>query len=176
MANFGDFQEAMDWLDEQIAERIEYTIADDYRVVSALQSHKIYEVPGYKTMPSHKSMRAAFELAEKAILDSMKGMLAVWSWDYDDYEKDAKEDDREPSEDDYAELLQIYTDDFIDDGFDEDLKLAMEDAREFEWREEYDFKRKMNQYLKDLSAFEEAYKEVERDEHQALIREVFDDE
>ena len=51
----------------------------------------------------------------------------------------------------------------------------MEDARDFEWRDEYDFKRKMNQYLKDLDSYEEDYKEVVKEESYSLILEIFEE-
>lgn len=172
---FDNLEDAKDWLDDAIGERIEYSVADNYQVAAALHAAKIYEVPDYKNRPAEKVSREAFDLAQGAIQKSM-GLLKVWDWDYDDYEKDAKADDREPSEDDYSDLMQIYTDDFIDEEFDEDLKQAMEDARDWEWRDEYDFRHKMNKYLKDLSAFEDEYHEVVRDEEKSLIREVFDDE
>lgn len=172
---FEDVEEAMQWLDDSIAERLEHNVVGNYPVVADLHASKLYGVKDYKNKPSEKVAREAFDLAQEAIQKSM-GLLKVWDWDYDDYEKDAKADDREPSESDYADLMQIYTDDFIDEEFDEDLKSAMERARDWEWRDEYDFKHKMNQYLKDLSAFEDEYGEVVIDEQHYLFREVFGDE
>jgi hypothetical protein len=169
------FTDAMEELDGEIESRVDHELYDEYRVVHSLIHEKVYELKTPKGQVTVGIPQEAFDLAQEAVQKSM-GLLKVWEWDYDDYEKDAKADDREPSESDYAELMQIYTDDFIDEEFDEDLKDAMNDAREWEWRDEYEFRRKMNQYLKDISSYELSYKEIFRDEAKLLLREVFDDE
>jgi hypothetical protein len=171
---FDSFKDAMDWLNDAIGEQMEYSVADKYPVVASLVSWKIEEVAKNKKKSEEQIQKEACELAQKAIINSME-LLKVWDWTYDDYEKDMEAEGNEPSEDDYYELLRIYSDDFIDEEFDEDLKRAMEDARDFEWRDEYDFKRKMNQYLKDLDSYEEDYKEVVKEESYSLILEIFEE-
>jgi replication fork clamp-binding protein CrfC len=165
----------MEELDGEIESRADHELYDEYRVVHSLIYEKIHELKTPKGEVTVGIPQEAFDLAQEAVQKSID-LLKVWEWGYNDYVEYSKKEGYEPSEDEYYDLMQAYTDDFIEEEFDEDLKNAMSDAREWEWRDEHEFRRKMNQYLKDISSYELSYKEIFRDEAKLLLREVFSDE
>ena len=169
---FRSFEEALEWLDSELMEQVADDMYGDFPVVSRLIDNKLSRLPKSKIIEIGIPKKI-FGEAREAINKSM-GLLKVLDWD--DYVKDMKADNQEPSEDDYYELLQVYADDFIEQEFDEDLKTAMEKEKQFEWRDEYDFKRKMYQYQEEIDEYQWGYEKALRENIKKLIIEAFSNE
>jgi hypothetical protein len=172
---FEHLEEFKEWYNEEVYTQFENDYFDSYRVAWELYSAKEAEIKGKEKLSQKQISDKANELCRAAIEKSLD-LLKVWDWDYDDYVKDMEAEGEEPSEDDYSQLLQIYTDDFLEEEFDEDLKNAMQNARDYEWRDEYEFKRKLRSYLEDLEKLDAGFDDTVYNIRHLALKEVFEEE
>ena len=154
---FEHLEEFKEWYNEELYSSLEDRY-EEYKVVWKLYNSKIFDVPEREKLPISKLSEKVFRICRDAITRSSE-LVKVWDYSYEQFEKDAKENDEDASEESYDDYMQMMTYEFMDNDFDPDLKQVMEESGEWEWRDEYEFKAKMKKYLTDANNLEDGFEE-----------------
>jgi len=84
-----------------------------------------------------------------------KEILQMWDYGFDEYVKHRMEEDPDLEKDDVSEAgywddMEFLTNDYFENTADQDLVKSVQDAKQWEWRDEYEFGRKFKEYIENL--------------------------
>jgi len=174
-----DFDDFKDEFEESLDQEID-SIRSKYPAMFDLVEKKmpIKNIPEMEKLLNvyNQAVNKSIKIAEKFAKD----VWDMWNYSFEDYVKDKMEDDPDLEKDDisdewYMDDMQFRTDDYFEHTADQDLIKSVQDAKQWEWRDEYEFNRKFKKYVEDLYAINsnliDSFQEVKHDSVMLIFEE-----